>query len=131
MSIQLRELIRLVRQCKTAAEERKVITKELAAIRTAFKAKKEKEYRHQNIAKLMFVDMLGYPTHVGQVEVLKLLASSMFPEKRLGYLALMVLLDENSEVLMLATQALKKYAFPRSPNSVRQLSKRKKRGGHV
>ncbi len=39
MSIKLRELIRLVRACKTAAEERGVIAKESALIRTAFKEK--------------------------------------------------------------------------------------------
>ena len=32
-----RELIRLVRLCKTAAEERAAVAKECAAIRTAFK----------------------------------------------------------------------------------------------
>merc|ERR1719433_193761 len=57
--------------------------------------------------KLMFVDMLGFPTHFGQMEVLKLVAAATFPEKRIGYLALMVLLDENTEVLMLATQTIK------------------------
>jgi len=108
MSIKLRELIRLVRQCKSASEERSVISKELAAIRTAFRDKSKLEYRHRNVAKLMYVDMLGYPTHFGQVEVLKLLSSPSYPEKRLGYLALMQLLDENTEVLMLATQSLKK-----------------------
>jgi AP-1 complex subunit gamma-1 len=37
MSIKLRELIRAVRACKTAAEERATIAKECALIRTAFK----------------------------------------------------------------------------------------------
>jgi hypothetical protein len=37
MSVRLRELIKVVRSCKTAAEERAVIAKECAAIRTAFK----------------------------------------------------------------------------------------------
>ena len=37
MSIKLRELIRNVRACKTAAAERAVISKESALIRTAFK----------------------------------------------------------------------------------------------
>jgi AP-1 complex subunit gamma-1 len=37
MSIRLRDLIKVVRSCKTAAEERAVIAKECAAIRTAFK----------------------------------------------------------------------------------------------
>ena len=51
--------------------------------------------------------MLGYPTHFGQMETLKLIASSGFPEKRLGYLGLMILLDERQEVLMLVTNSLK------------------------
>jgi hypothetical protein len=37
MSIKLRELIRSVRACKTAAEERAAVAKECALIRTAFK----------------------------------------------------------------------------------------------
>ena len=43
---------------------------------------------------------MGYPTHFGQMECLKLIASSKFPEKRVGYLGLAQLLDENTEVLM-------------------------------
>ena len=39
MSVKLRELIRAVRACKTAQEERAVIAKECALIRTAFKAR--------------------------------------------------------------------------------------------
>ena len=34
--------------------------------------------------------MLGFPTHWGQMECLKLIASPRFPEKRIGYLGLMV-----------------------------------------
>ena len=37
MSIKLRDLIRMVRACKTAAEERAVISKECALIRTAIR----------------------------------------------------------------------------------------------
>eukprot|EP00485_Elphidium_margaritaceum_P010051 CAMPEP_0202691722 /NCGR_PEP_ID=MMETSP1385-20130828/6356_1 /ASSEMBLY_ACC=CAM_ASM_000861 /TAXON_ID=933848 /ORGANISM="Elphidium margaritaceum" /LENGTH=1117 /DNA_ID=CAMNT_0049347167 /DNA_START=82 /DNA_END=3435 /DNA_ORIENTATION=- len=107
MSMKLRELIREVRQCKSASAERAVIAKELACVRTAIKRQDQVQYRHRNVAKLMYCDMLGYPTHFGQMEVLKLLASKSFVEKRLGYLALMQLLDENTEVLMLSTQSLK------------------------
>lgn len=51
--------------------------------------------------------MMGYPTHFGQMECLKLIASSKFPEKRVGYLGLTQLLDENTEVLMLVTNSIK------------------------
>ncbi len=75
-----RELIRNVRQCKTAAEERNVISKESAALRNAFQ-EQDTTYRHRNVAKLMYIHMLGYPTHFGQMETLKLIAASGFPEK--------------------------------------------------
>jgi hypothetical protein len=69
-----------VRACKTAAEERDVIAKESAALREAFKDQ-DSRYRHRNVAKLMYIHMLGYPTHFGQMETLKLIAANGFPEK--------------------------------------------------
>ncbi|KAL3569648.1 hypothetical protein D5086_029538 [Populus alba] len=102
----LRDMIRAIRACKTAAEERAVVRKECAAIRTSMN-ENDQDYRHRNLAKLMFIHMLGYPTHFGQMECLKLIASAGFPEKRIGYLGLMLLLDERQEVLMLVTNSLK------------------------
>lgn len=125
--IKLRDLIRSVRACKTAAEERAVISKECALIRTAIKEEDE-QYRHRNVAKLMYIHMLGYPTHFGQMECLKLISAPTFPgmpnlytfhtkmivhsihyilEKRIGYLALTLLLTEQTEVLTLVTNSLK------------------------
>jgi len=101
-------MIRAIRACKTAAEERAVVRKECAAIRAAIN-ENDTDYRHRNLAKLMFIHMLGYPTHFGQMECLKLIASPGFPEKRIGYLGLMLLLDERQEVLMLVTNSLKQY----------------------
>lgn len=106
MSIKLRDLIRSVRACKTAAEERAVISKECALIRTAIKEEHE-QFRQRNVAKLMYIHMLGYPTHFGQMECLKLISASTFPEKRIGYLALTLLLTESTEVLTLVTNSLK------------------------
>ncbi|KAF3431304.1 hypothetical protein FNV43_RR26035 [Rhamnella rubrinervis] len=100
------DMIRAIRACKTAAEERAVVRKECAAIRAAIN-ENDQDYRHRNLAKLMFIHMLGYPTHFGQMECLKLIASAGFPEKRIGYLGLMLLLDERQEVLMLVTNSLK------------------------
>lgn len=101
-------MIRSIRACKTAAEERSVVAKECALLRNAFKDN-DQDYRHRNVAKLMFIHMLGYPTHFGQMECIKLIAAGSFPEKRIGYLGLMLLLDERQEVLMLVTNSLKKY----------------------
>ncbi|RDX94537.1 AP-1 complex subunit gamma-2 [Mucuna pruriens] len=82
----LRDMIRAIRACKTAAEERAVVRKECAAIRAAIN-ENDQDYRHRNLAKLMFIHMLGYPTHFGQMECLKLIASPGFPEKRIAEMA--------------------------------------------
>jgi AP-1 complex subunit gamma-1 len=107
--MKLRELIRAVRAAKTAAEERAVITKEAALIRSAFKSDTSSTsmMRHRNVAKLLYIHMLGYPSHFGQMETLKLISSPVFAEKRMGYLALGILLDENQEILMLVTNCMK------------------------
>ncbi|WOO77074.1 AP-1 complex subunit gamma-1 [Vanrija pseudolonga] len=102
----LKSLIKAIRACKTLADERAVIQKESAAIRTSFK-EEDSFARHNNIAKLLYIHMLGYPAHFGQIECLKLVASPRFSDKRLGYLGIMLLLDENQEVLTLVTNSLK------------------------
>ncbi|ORX36765.1 adaptin N terminal region-domain-containing protein [Kockovaella imperatae] len=102
----LKSLIKAIRSCKTLADERLVISKESAAIRTSFK-EEDSFARHNNIAKLLYIHILGYPAHFGQIECLKLVASPRFSDKRLGFLGIMLLLDENQEVLTLVTNSLK------------------------
>lgn len=92
---------------QTLADERSLIQVESAAIRTSFK-EGDSLMRHNNIAKLLYIHMLGYPAHFGQIECLKLVASPRFSDKRLGYLGTMLLLDESTEVLTLVTNSLKK-----------------------
>eukprot|EP00916_Digyalum_oweni_P023619 GHVL01039197.1.p1 GENE.GHVL01039197.1~~GHVL01039197.1.p1 ORF type:complete len:548 (-),score=69.52 GHVL01039197.1:803-2446(-) len=106
MSVKLRELIRCIRACKTAAEERAVIAKECALIRTAIKDE-DSTYRQRNVAKLLFIHMLGYPTQFGQMECLKLIASPKYSDKRVGYLGLTQLVDETAAVVMLVVNSIK------------------------
>ncbi|UZJ54989.1 hypothetical protein CBS101457_004309 [Exobasidium rhododendri] len=102
----LKALIKAIRSCKTLAEERALIQKESAAIRTSFK-QADPFSLHNNISKLLYIHMLGYPAHFGQIECLKLVATPRFTDKRLGYTGIMLLLDENTEVLTLVTNGLK------------------------
>ncbi|KAJ3071742.1 clathrin associated protein complex large subunit [Podochytrium sp. JEL0797] len=102
----LRDMIKQIRSAKTMADERAVISKESAFIRTSFKSENV-ETRYINVQKLLYIFMLGYPAHFGQMECLKLVASPKFMDKRLGYLGIMLLLDENQELLTLVTNSLK------------------------
>ena len=104
-SLRLKDLVLSVRGCKTAAEEREVITKECANIRDSFH-NDSLTSRHRNVAKLLFISMMGYPTQFGQIECLKLIASKSFKEKRVGYLGLTQLLNEQDDVLLMVTNIM-------------------------
>lgn len=68
----LREFVRQIRSCKTLKEERALINKETALIRNQFSAN-QKDSRLRNIAKLLFISMMGYDTDFGQNDCLLLL----------------------------------------------------------
>ena len=130
ISLRLKDLIRAIRTCRTAQDERDLINKECALIRTSFR-EEDAENRARNVAKLLYIHMMGYPAHFGQVspflclyihtllffsilslsfqlECLKLIASSKFADKRVGYLGAMMLLDERQDVHLLITNSMKK-----------------------
>lgn len=86
MASKLEDFIHDVRKCKTAAEERTVVTAECARIRTAFRDTRKQEHRERNVSKLLFAHMMGYPTHFAQMECVRLIASRSFKDKRIGYL---------------------------------------------
>lgn len=62
----VRDLIKAIRACKTAQDERTLISKECASIRTSFKGE-DNESRARDVSKLLYIHMLGYPAHFGQV----------------------------------------------------------------
>lgn len=103
----LKSFVKSVRAAKTLKDERNIIQKESAKIRSSFRSQKlSQRSRRDNVAKLLYLFTIGERTHFGQVECLNLLASPHFTDKRLGYLGTMLLLDENQEALMLVTNSI-------------------------
>lgn len=103
----LKTFIKSVRSSKTIAAERAVIRKESAKIRASFRdVQLDNDKRRKNIQKLLYLYILGEPTYFGQVECLKLIASSRFTDKRVGYMATMLILDESQDILTLLTNSL-------------------------
>lgn len=103
----LRTFIKSVRSSKTIAAERATIRKESAHIRSSFRDPvMDNERRNKNIQKLVYLYILGEPTHFGQVECLKLLSSPRIYDKRIGYMAIMLIFDNNEDMLTLLTNSL-------------------------
>ena len=99
-----RDFIRQVRAAKTAADERAIISKESALIRNAFR-EEDKANAQTNMAKLLFIHLMGYPSYFGQVQSVKLIASPNFGDKRIGYLAMVLLVsEENDRALYFCTK---------------------------
>ncbi|XP_061109759.1 LOW QUALITY PROTEIN: AP-1 complex subunit gamma-like 2 [Conger conger] len=105
-SVRLQEMIRVIRGARTQGEERGVIQRECAAIRAQFR-QADTGGRSHNLAKLLYVHMLGYPAHFGQMECVRLIASPRYSEKRVGYLGAMLLLDEKQDASLLITNSIK------------------------
>jgi len=103
----LKDFIHAVRGCKTLAEERTLVARESASIRTSLKEDISPEQQHHAICKLLFIYMLGYPAHFGQVESLKMVALPKIAAKRLGYLGSTQLMDEDQPTLTLITNSIK------------------------
>lgn len=110
----VKSLIRAIRSCKTAAEERDLIAREAAAIRSQLQKLSDVngKKRFRALSKLLCIYQMtamqgGTFVSFGQLDALKLLASSNFADKRLGHLGISTLLDSTQETLVLATNSFK------------------------
>ena len=88
------------------AAARAIISKESALIRNAFR-EEDKVNAQSNMAKLLFIHLMGYPSYFGQVQSVKLIASPDFGDKRIGYLSLSLLVSEDNDIFLLVTNTLK------------------------
>jgi AP-2 complex subunit alpha len=60
------------------------------------------------VAKIVFTYILGYKVDVGHMEAVNLISSSKYSEKQIGYLAVTLLMHENSDFLRLVVNSIRK-----------------------
>ena len=104
----LKSFIKAVRAAKTINDERTVIQKESAAIRTSFREDyADISVRRQNVAKLLYLFTLGERTQLGSGRVSQASCIlSIYWQEDLVTSARMFLLDENQEMSTLVTNSL-------------------------
>ena len=105
--LKIRQLIKRVRACRTAEEERSVINKESEEIHNLSKDPNV-PHKARNLCKAIYMEMIGYQTSFMQMSCINLLASQDFTEKRILYSALPLVIDSTSQALLLATSTIKK-----------------------
>ncbi|KAH8927377.1 Adaptor protein complex AP-2 alpha subunit [Atractiella rhizophila] len=105
----LTQYIADIRACRVRELEEKRINKEMAHIRAQFKRGDLDGYQKKKyLAKILFTYILGYPVDLGHVEAVNLISSPKYSEKQIGYLALTLLLHENSPLLNLIVNSIRK-----------------------
>lgn len=64
--------------------------------------------RKKYLSKIVFTYILGYQVDVGHMEAVHLIASTKYSEKQIGYLALTLLMHENSDLIRLVINSIRK-----------------------
>ncbi|KAK4052156.1 hypothetical protein OIV83_002451 [Microbotryomycetes sp. JL201] len=105
----LTQYIADLRACRVRELEEKRINKEMAHIRQKFKegnldGRQKKKY----ISKIIFTAILGYNVDIGHMEAVNLITSQKYSEKQIGYLALTLLMHENSDIVRLVVNSIRK-----------------------
>lgn len=112
MSQPMKGLVRFIADLRNARErelEAKRVNQELANIRHNFKDSNINGYQKKKyICKLIYIYILGYDINFGHLESISLINSNVYSEKQIGYLAISILLNENSDMINLIINSIKK-----------------------
>ncbi|KAF8168096.1 adaptin N terminal region-domain-containing protein [Crassisporium funariophilum] len=105
----LTQFIADIRGARVKELEEKRINKEMANIRKKFKDGNLDGYQKKKyVAKIIFTYILGYKVDVGHMEAVNLISSTKYSEKQIGYLAVTLLMHENSDFLRLVVNSIRK-----------------------
>ncbi|KAI1613559.1 DNA II binding protein 1 [Exophiala viscosa] len=98
-----------LRNARARELEEKRINKELANIRQKFKNEKLDGYQKKKyVCKLLYIYIQGYNVDFGHLEAVNLISATKYSEKQIGYLAVTLFLHEQSELLHLVVNSIRK-----------------------
>eukprot|EP00040_Diaphanoeca_grandis_P011727 m.60127 g.60127 ORF g.60127 m.60127 type:complete len:1231 (-) comp22804_c1_seq1:183-3875(-) len=103
------QLVKAIGEAGSNHEEDRVIRKEAKVLAAKMKEtninpRQMKEY----LVRLMYCEMLGHESEFGYIHAVKLAQHASILEKRIGYLAVSVLLHEDHELMLLLTNTLQR-----------------------
>lgn len=107
----LQDLVRGLRSDAAKKNEAKFIAEVVNEIRKEISSK-DMDIKGGAVCKLTYLDMLGYDMSWASFHVVEVMSSPHFHLKTGGYLAAAQSFDENTDVLMLTTNLLKKVCHP-------------------
>ncbi|KAJ1585651.1 hypothetical protein NDA12_000338 [Ustilago hordei] len=105
----LTQYIADLRACRVRELEERRINKEMAHIRARFKEGQLDGYQKKKyLSKIVFTYILGYQVDIGHMEAVNLISSNKYSEKQIGYLAITLLMHENSDIVRLVVNSIRK-----------------------
>ncbi|WOO83240.1 AP-2 complex subunit alpha-2 [Vanrija pseudolonga] len=105
----LTQYISDLRACRVRELEEKRVNREMAHIRQKFKDGNLDGYQKKKyLSKVVFTYILGYNVDVGHMEAVNLVSSNKYSEKQIGYLAITLLMHENSDLVRLVINSIRK-----------------------
>ncbi|KAF9975906.1 hypothetical protein BGZ73_000253 [Actinomortierella ambigua] len=98
-----------IRNCRVRELEEKRINKEMANIRQKFKEGNLSGYdKKKYVCKLLYMYILGWDIDFGHMEAVNLISSNKYSEKQIGYLGITLLMHENSDLVRLVVNSIRK-----------------------
>ncbi|KAG5518575.1 hypothetical protein PMAC_002971 [Pneumocystis sp. 'macacae'] len=98
-----------LRNAKGWKFEEQRINEELANIRHKFKDEHLSSYQKKKyVCKLLYIYIHGWGIDFGHMEAMHLISSDKYSEKQIGYLAMMLLLHENHDLIHLVVNSIKR-----------------------
>uniref|UniRef100_UPI00398F81D8 AP-4 complex subunit epsilon-1 isoform X2 n=1 Tax=Pristiophorus japonicus TaxID=55135 RepID=UPI00398F81D8 len=108
-SSRLGAFIRGVTDLASKQDEEKLIQKELAALKEQVSAPTTSlKQMRECLVRLIYCEMLGYKASFGYIHAIKLAQQGSLMEKRVGYLAVSLFLNESHELLLLLVNTVLK-----------------------